>query len=184
LIRAPGGLPSWMKPDRAAWNGVCPRAHGRPGRSHHVADNETIQCPNCGKRNRVAPVADGIPRCGNCHAPLPWIADADDGSFAEVVDHAEIPVLVDLWAPWCGPCRMVSPVLEQLARRYAGRLKLVKVNVDEAPEVARRFAVQAVPTLLVTDRGQVIARQAGAAPEPALRQWLEQALAARASAGS
>jgi thioredoxin 2 len=150
-------------------------------RSHPAT---VVVCEACGRKNRVPAAAAGTPKCGNCGAPLPWIADADDGSFAEVVDHAEIPVLVDLWAPWCGPCRAVSPVLEQLARRYAGRLKLVKVNVDEAPEVARRFAVQAVPTLLVTDRGQVIARQAGAAPEPALRQWLEQALAARASAGS
>ncbi len=98
-----------------------------------------------------------------------------------MVDQAGLPVLVDLWAPWCGPCRMVSPVLEQLARRYAGRLKLVKVNVDDAPAVARRFAVQAVPTLLVTHRGQVIARQAGAAPEPTLRQWLDKTLAAQAS---
>jgi thioredoxin 2 len=112
------------------------------------------------------------------------VVDAGDADFAEVAEQATIFVLVDLWAPWCGPCRMVSPVLEQLARRYAGRLKLVKVNVDEAPEVARRFAVQAVPTLLVTHRGQVIARQAGAAPEPALRQWLDNALAAQASSSA
>jgi thioredoxin 2 len=141
--------------------------------------SEVVACEVCGKKNRVPAAASGIPKCGNCGAPLPWIADADDRTFAEVVDQAGLPVLVDLWAPWCGPCRMVSPVLEQLARRFAGRLKLVKVNVDEAPGVARRFAVQAVPTLLVTDRGQVIARQAGAAPEPTLRQWLENALAAR-----
>ncbi len=142
---------------------------------------DVVVCEVCGKKNRVPAAAPGIPKCGNCGAPLPWIADADDRTFAEVVDQAGLPVLVDLWAPWCGPCRMVSPVLEQLARRYAGRLKLVKVNVDEAPAVARRFAVQAVPTLLVTHRGQVIARQAGAAPEPTLRQWLDKALAAQAS---
>ena len=141
-----------------------------------------VVCETCGRKNRVPAAAAGTPKCGNCGAPMPWVADADDGTFAEAADNATIPVLVDLWAPWCGPCRMVSPVLEQLARRFAGRVKLVKVNVDEAPEVARRFAVQAVPTLLVTHRGQVIARQAGAAPEPALRQWLEQALAAGASA--
>jgi thioredoxin 2 len=143
--------------------------------------SEVVACEVCGKKNRVPAAATGIPKCGNCGAPLPWIADADDRTFAEVVDQAGLPVLVDLWAPWCGPCRMVSPVLEQLARRFAGRVKLVKVNVDEAPDVARRFAVQAVPTLLVTDRGQVIARQAGAAPEPNLRQWLENALAARSA---
>jgi thioredoxin 2 len=142
-----------------------------------------VVCEVCGRKNRVPAAAAGTPKCGNCGAPLPWIVDADDGNFADVVDNAGIPVLVDLWAPWCGPCRMVSPVLEQLARRYAGRVKLAKVNVDESPEVARRFSVQAVPTLLVTDRGQVLARQAGAAPEPTLRQWLEQALSAGAAHG-
>jgi thioredoxin 2 len=149
-----------------------------------VVAAEVVVCEVCGKKNRVPAAAAGTPKCGNCGAPLPWSADADDRTFAEVVDQAGLPVLVDLWAPWCGPCRMVSPVLEQLARRYAGRLKLVKVNVDEAPAVARRFAVQAVPTLLVTHRGQVIARQAGAAPEPTLRQWLDKALAAQASPAS
>jgi thioredoxin 2 len=140
-----------------------------------------VVCEVCGRKNRVPAAAAGTPKCGNCGTPLPWIVDAADGNFADVVDNAGIPVLVDLWAPWCGPCRMVSPVLEQLARRYAGRVKLVKVNVDESPEVARRFSVQAVPTLLVTDRGQVLARQAGAAPESTLRQWLDQALSARAA---
>ena len=75
-----------------------------------------------------------------------------------------MPVLVDLWATWCGPCRMVSPALEQLASERAGEVKLVKVDVDEAPAMSQRFTVQAVPTLLVLDRGEVLARQAGAAP--------------------
>ena len=139
-----------------------------------------VVCERCGRKNRVPAAASGTPKCGNCGAPLPWIADADDASFADVVDQAELPVLVDLWAPWCGPCRMVSPVLEQLARSFAGRIKLVKVNVDQAQQTAQRFNVQAVPTLLLIDRGQVIARHAGAAPEPALRTWLEQALPAEA----
>lgn len=142
-----------------------------------------VVCDVCGKKNRVPAAAEGTPKCGNCGAPLPWIADADDGTFADVVDHADLPVLVDLWAPWCAPCRMVSPVLEQLAHRCAGRVKLVKVDVDRSPETSRRFAVQAVPTLLLVDRGQVIARHAGAAPEPALRRWLEQALPAQAAHG-
>jgi thioredoxin 2 len=108
---------------------------------------------------------------------LPWITDAGDDTFAEVVDQSKIPVLVDLWAPWCGPCHIVSPTLERLAHEMAGRIKLVKVNVDTAPAAGQRFAVQGIPTLLVLDRGQVIARQTGAAPESALRSWLEQALA-------
>jgi thioredoxin 2 len=140
-----------------------------------------VRCENCGKRNRVPAAAKGIPRCANCHQPLPWIAEADDDTFADVVEEATIPVLLDLWAPWCGPCRMVSPALEQLAREYAGTVKLVKVNVDAAPKIAQRFAVQAVPTLMVIRGTQVIARQAGAAPAAVLRTWLDGAFAASSS---
>lgn len=136
-----------------------------------------VACPRCGRSNRVPEVAAGTPGCAQCKAPLPWVADADDETFAEVADGARIPVLVDLWAPWCGPCRMVSPVLERLAQEFAGRLRLVKVNVDEAPGLARRFAAQSIPTLALVDRGGVVARQVGAAPEAQLRVWLENALA-------
>ena len=85
----------------------------------------TVTCPHCGKRNRVPAVADGVPKCGNCHQALPWIVDAGDDDFAEVAERAPVPVLVDLWATWCGPCRMVSPALERLASELAGELKLV-----------------------------------------------------------
>ncbi|MCW2688332.1 MAG: putative thioredoxin [Mycobacterium sp.] len=136
----------------------------------------TVKCPHCGKLNRVPAAADGKPRCGNCHNPLPWIAVAGDDDFAEVVEKSSIPVLVDLWATWCGPCRMVSPALEQLATERAGELKLVKIDVDSAPRIAQRFSVQAVPTLMVFDHGEVLSRQAGAAPVAALRTWLENAL--------
>ncbi|GLZ55577.1 thioredoxin [Actinomycetospora sp. NBRC 106378] len=132
-----------------------------------------VTCPNCSTRNRVPAVGDGRPTCGNCHAHLPWIAEAGDADFAEVAERAPTPVLVDLWATWCGPCRMVSPALEQLATERAGRIKLVKVDVDANQEVARRFEIMAVPTLLVLSGGEVVARQAGAAPLPALRAWLD-----------
>lgn len=136
----------------------------------------TVRCDNCGKRNRLPAVAEGKPRCGNCGTPLPWIVDAGDEDFAAIVDQASVPVLVDLWAPWCAPCRMVSPALEQLTRERAGQLKLVKVNVDQAPALAQRFDVRAVPTLMVLYRGEVLARQPGAAPVDALRRWLGEAL--------
>jgi thioredoxin 2 len=136
-----------------------------------------VRCENCGRMNRVPDASDGIPRCGNCHQPLPWITDAGDDTFAEIAEKASLPVLVDLWAPWCGPCRMVSPALEQVAREMAGRVKLVKVNVDEAPKLQERFAVRAVPTLLVMRHGQVLATQAGAAPAAQLRAWAERAIA-------
>ena len=141
------------------------------------AEANILGCPNCGRRNRVPASADGTPRCGHCHQPLPWIAEADDASFGAVAVEARIPVLVDLWAPWCGPCRMVSPTLERLAGDHAGQVKLVKVDVDQSPQVSQRFGVQSIPTLLVMRDGEVVARQTGAAPEQALRSWLDQALA-------
>jgi thioredoxin 2 len=140
----------------------------------------TVRCTNCGKTNRVPAAAQGRPRCGNCQTPLPWIAEAGDTDFAAVAEQASLPVLVDLWATWCGPCRMVSPALERVATELAGRIKLVKVDIDRSPALAQRFEVQAVPTLLVLDHGRTIARQAGAAP--ALRQWAEKALTNSAQA--
>jgi thioredoxin 2 len=132
-----------------------------------------VTCPQCGQRNRVPVAGRGHPKCGVCSAALPWVVDADDSTFAAVAEGASIPVLVDLWAPWCGPCRMVSPVLAQLAAEMAGRLKLVKVNSDEAPQTSQRFGVQAIPTLVLLKDGREVARQVGAAPAPALRGWLE-----------
>jgi thioredoxin 2 len=127
--------------------------------------------------NRVPAAARGKPRCGNCQAFLPWIVDAGDEDFAHIAEQATIPVLVDFWATWCGPCRTVSPALEQLATEKAGQLKLVKVDIDRAPTLGSRFSIQAVPTLIVLHRGEVIARQAGAAPLDVLRRWLDDAIA-------
>lgn len=135
-----------------------------------------VACPNCGTRNRVPAVGGGTPTCGHCHAHLPWIAEAGDADFGEVADRAPLPVLVDLWATWCRPCRMVSPALEQIATERAGRIKLVKVDVDANPAVAQRFEARAVPTLLVLRDGAIVARQAGAAPIATLRSWLGEAL--------
>jgi thioredoxin 2 len=132
----------------------------------------------------VPTAADGKPRCANCHHWLPWIATADDHNFAEVVEKSTVPVLVDMWATWCGPCRMVSPALEQLANERAGQLKLVKIDVDKAPQLSQRFTVRAVPTLLVIDHGEVVSRQAGAAPVAALRSWLDSALSQQATKGT
>jgi thioredoxin 2 len=135
-----------------------------------------VECPNCGRKNRVPAAADGVPQCGNCHRPLPWLADAGDDDFADVVEHSPVPVLVDMWATWCGPCRMVSPALERIATDRRGQIKLAKVDVDAAPRLSQRFEIRAVPTLMVFRDGELIARQAGAAPEPALRSWLDGAL--------
>jgi thioredoxin 2 len=136
----------------------------------------TVVCQHCGKKNRLPVAARGKPKCGKCHEPLPWIVDAGDADFSEIAQQASMPVLVDLWAVWCGPCRQVSPVLARLAHERAGQVKLVKVDVDKAPELSQRFDVQAVPTLLVLRGGEVVARQTGAAPANILREWLDRAL--------
>ena len=126
----------------------------------------------------VPAAAYGVPRYGNCHKPLSWIVNAGDDTLTEVAERTSVPVVVDLRAPWCGPCRMVSPALAQVATGMAGRLKLVKVNLDDSPRLQQRFGVQPIPTLLVMREGQVTSRQVGAVPAAALRSWVEQALAA------
>ena len=144
-------------------------------RAAAVEHNEgvVIACPNCGKKNRVPAAANGRPRCAQCHQDLPWIAEAGDGDFATVVEQSSLPVVVDLWAPWCGPCRMISPALEDVARRLRGRMKLVKVNVDDNPGTAHRFAVQGIPTLLVFRDGQLVDRSVGAQGAAQLQAWVE-----------
>jgi len=143
--------------------------------------DKIVSCPNCCKRNRVPPAATGVPRCAACHNPLPWLTAAGDGDFEQVVTASTLPVLVDLWAPWCGPCRVVEPGVEQAAERLAGRLKAVKVNVDEAPRVAERLGVQGIPTVLLLRGGREVARQVGAVPPHALVRWTEEALTKPAS---
>jgi thioredoxin 2 len=139
-------------------------------------DRKIVTCPHCGRKNRLPAAAEGVPRCGNCHQPLPWVVDAGDDDFTEVAERAGVLVLVDMWAAWCGPCRQVSPALEQVANERAGRVKLVKVDVDAAPKLSDRFTVQAVPTLMLLRDGRVVARRAGAAPARVLREWVDDAL--------
>ncbi len=130
------------------------------------------RCPACGTRNRVPAAARGVPRCGSCRSALPWITSADEATFDDIVVRARMPVLLDLWAPWCGPCRAVSPLLEELGRELAGRLKVVKINVDAAPALAARFNAQSIPTLVLTRSGRELSRRVGALPMKMLRSWL------------
>lgn len=146
-----------------------------------TASPKVVACPSCGQKNRIPLTGKGTPVCGSCGKPVPWIVDAGDQDFAEVVQNSRVPVLVDLWAPWCGPCRQVSPVLEQLAAEKAGEIKLVKIDADQAPELSRRFGIRSIPTLMVFRDGQAIATQVGAAPASVLRPWLDDALENRSA---
>ena len=148
-----------------------------------MAATATIRCPNCGKLNRVAAVAEGVPRCGACQTALPWIVDVEEQTFDPAV-RAAVPVLVDFWAPWCGPCRMVTPAVEQMAREYAGRLKAVKLDIDQAPAIAERYDVRSIPLLLLLRDGNEVDRAVGAVPPAELRSWLESRLTATTQTSS
>ena len=123
-----------------------------------------LTCSACGKRNRIRPSERGAPHCGSCGAVLPWLVTATDATF-DIEARSALAVLVDLWAPWCGPCRIVGPIVEELSRDFAGRLKVLKVNVDENPVLARRFEATSIPTLLVLRNGRVVDRYVGALPK-------------------
>ena len=134
-----------------------------------------IRCPACGTTNRVpAAPAGARPICGRCKVVLADAAPVTvtDANFAAEVAASPTPVLLDLWAAWCGPCRMLAPVVEELAAELAGRVKVGKLNVDENPATAGRFGVRSIPTLLVLKGGREIDRIVGAAPKPTLEAKL------------
>ncbi|MDL2345000.1 thioredoxin TrxC [Deinococcus sp. MIMF12] len=130
--------------------------------------SDVLTCAACGAKNRVRTVPEGqVPACARCGAALPWLHDGTDATFAEDVQ-APVPVLVDFWAPWCGPCRVMGPVLEDVARECAGKVRVVKVNVDENPQSAARYGVRSIPTLLLMREGQVVDTVVGTVPRAAL----------------
>ncbi|HWP23729.1 MAG TPA: thioredoxin TrxC [Candidatus Binatia bacterium] len=147
-----------------------------------MAETQQIRCPSCGAINRVAldKLRQGLqPVCGRCQTPLPVgnkPVIVTDATFSAQVERSPLPILLDLWAPWCGPCRALAPVIEELARDLAGRIKVVKLNVDENPATAARFRVQSIPTLLVLRDGKELERMVGALPKAEIVRRLERAL--------
>lgn len=137
-----------------------------------------VECPSCGTKNRVPVSASGLPRCASCQADLPWLVDAGDADFDAAVDTKSL-VVVDLWAPWCMPCRMVAPILETLSRDLAGKLKVVKVDVDQSPMISQRYQARSIPMMLVMDSGKVVDTIIGAQPKPAIKAKIDAAFARR-----
>jgi thioredoxin 2 len=138
-----------------------------------------VPCPHCDTLNRLprAKLADGG-RCGACHQPLfegrPLALDAT--RFLRHLEKSDLPLLIDFWAPWCGPCRVMAPEFERAARRLEPQLRLVKINVDENPAVAERFAVRSIPTLALAHHGRELARTAGAMSAAQLEDWAREHL--------
>lgn len=133
-----------------------------------------IVCTACGAVNAAAPGRDPADaRCGKCAAPLfagkPAAVDA--AAFARQSERSDIPVLVDVWAPWCGPCRQMTPLFEDAARELEPHVRLLKLNADEAPEVCQRFGVRGIPALLLLHRGRLVAQTAGVMDAAHIVQW-------------
>ena len=148
-----------------------------------MTDSLILRCDRCGANNLVPEhkLAEGLaPRCSQCKAalataPAPLIVT--DASYAADVERSPLPVLLDAWAPWCGPCRVVAPSVDELARELAGKVRVAKLNVDENQQTAARFDIRSIPTLLVLARGREVDRIVGAQSKAAILEHLQRAIA-------
>jgi thioredoxin 2 len=143
-------------------------------------DYSQVTCSTCRTRNQVKHVLEFPPQCAQCKAYLPWVADAVDTSYAAVADSSVVVVVVDLWATWSAPSRPLSAALERIAAERAGRMKLVRVNVEDARHVQSRLNARMIPTAIIFSDGVELDRQTGAPPLASLRRWVDAALAKRA----
>jgi thioredoxin 2 len=139
-----------------------------------------VTCPSCGATNRVDPDRIGGDQeavCGRCKAPLAGSGPltVTDESFDELVLRSPVPVLLDAWAAWCAPCRMIAPALEQVASERSGRLRVAKLNVDDSPATAERLGVRSIPTLVLFRDGREVDRVVGALPKGEILRWADAA---------
>lgn len=142
-------------------------------------DSIIIRCTKCGAKNRIPKNRlNDRPVCGRCHSRLPegQVFDSpvivSDKTFSEEIISATIPVLLDCWAPWCGPCRTIGPIIDQLAKEFAGKVKFAKLNVDENPATSTKYNIMSIPTMLLFKDGKVVNSLVGALPKAEIENHL------------
>lgn len=139
-----------------------------------------FRCSNCGAFNRIpADHLPGEPVCGRCKHPLDLSGEpqeVDSSALMKATESSPLPILVDCWAPWCGPCRAMAPILASFGRENAGKILVVKLNTDANPVLANTYGIQGIPTFLLFVKSRLAARRSGAMPPEALRSWVKESL--------